>query len=239
MLRIAAARIHALGRSAVAPSVAPAAAATAGRYAAAAFIVLHGRRRVQAESCTAAFRKIGARRPFCRNGRRPRGGPRFRMLSRCVARRADRRLRAALAAPARGARAAPCSRSCCGGAPPLRADAAYADAARRISDAETRTGFALAAAQDAEARAKAGRPPEKRPASAIAAAAQAAATAREAAATVAVEARERAMADLAALRAASARDVASVKADADAAVASAVAEEIRRWLTLVRRAPRR
>ena len=193
-------------------------------YAAAAFIVLHGRRRVQAESCTAAFREWRQAAFLCRRAAAARRTA-VNLLSRCVARRADRRLRAALAnlrvahARRRALEVAAVARAA------VRADAAYADAARRISDAETRTGFALAAAQDAEARAKAGTASaEKRAASAIAAAAQAAATAREAAATVAVEARERAMADLAALRAASARDVASVKADAAAAVASAVAE---------------
>ena len=193
-------------------------------YAAAAFIVLHGRRRVQAESCTAAFREWRQAAFLSQRAAAARRTA-VNLLSRCVARRADRRLRAALAnlrvahARRRALEVAAVARAA------VRADAAYADAARRISDAETRTGFALAAAQDAEARAKAGTAAaEKRAASAIAAAAQAAATAREAAATVAVEARERAMADLAALRAASARDVASVKADADAAVAAAVAE---------------
>jgi len=189
-------------------------------YAAAAFIVLHGRRRVQAESCTAAFREWRQAAFVSRRAAAARRTA-VSMLARCVARRVDRRLRAALAnlrvahARRRAIEVAAVARAA------ARADAAYADAARRISDAETRAGFALAAAQDAEARAKAGTAAaEKRAASAIAAAAQAASTAREAAATVAVEARERAMADLAALRAASARDVASAKA----AVASAVSE---------------
>ena len=102
---------------------------------------------MQAESCTAAFREWRQAAFLSQRAAAARRTA-VNLLSRCVARRADRRLRAALAnlrvahARRRALEVAAVARAA------ARADAAYADAARRISDAETRTGFALAAAQD-------------------------------------------------------------------------------------------
>ena len=109
-----------------------------------------GRRRVQAES--ARRRSQWRRRPFCATGggRAADRGP----CSRGASLDADRR--SAPRCEPRGAVGARALR-CCGGAR-ARADAAYADAARRISDAR-QDRLRARHGTDAEARAVPGGPP--------------------------------------------------------------------------------